>query len=152
MKILTYPHPALRKIAIPVKKLTCDLRADITQMLKTMDKFNGVGLAANQVGLLYNLFVARFEDNYPCVFINPILIRQERPIIIHEEMCLSLPGISKILKRSEKITIKAQNINGIRQPYNLRGLSARIAQHEIDHLHGQLIIDHKELEFKPTLV
>lgn len=152
MRILIYSHPALRKIAIPVKEFTRDLRADITQMLKTMDRADGVGLAANQVGLSYSLFIARFEDNNPWVFINPILIRQEQPIIIREETCLSLPGLSKLLKRSEKITIEARNIDGIRQLYNLRGLPARIAQHEIDHLHGQLIIDHKELEFKPTLV
>ena len=99
-----------------------------------------VGLAAPQVGESIQVFVIRWE-NQDLVLINPRIIFRSRNKVSAEEGCLSLPGISVNVKRSDKIDIEAYNEKGIIMRMTLEGWLARIFQHEFDHLNGILIID-----------
>ena len=145
LEIIHYPHPTLRHVSKPLKRVDAELRAMIAEMFELMYKHEGVGLAANQVDLPYRLFVANpsgdpADKEAECVFINPVIVKgsgQEE----HEEGCLSIPGVYGPVTRKERITVQAYNLAGEEIAGELDGLFARIVQHETDHLDGQLFID-----------
>jgi peptide deformylase len=126
-------------------RVDAELRAMIAEMFELMYAHEGVGLAANQVDLPYRLFIANPEGDRAAkgaehVFINPVLFKgtgqAER-----EEGCLSIPGVYAPVTRNERIHIQAYNLAGEEINAELSGLPARIVQHEVDHLDGQLFID-----------
>ncbi len=143
LKILNYPHPALRQTAQPVPELTDQVRQVALRMLQLMHEAPGVGLAAPQVGINWCLFVSNHtqdpEDDL--VFINPTLSEPSKETVEFEEGCLSLPEIRGAVRRPAGITIEALNLKG--KPFKMTSdeLPARIWQHEYDHLKGVLIID-----------
>ncbi len=144
LKIVQYPHPALRHVSKPLKRVDAELRETIAQMFKLMYEAKGVGLAANQVDLPYRLFVVNLQSD-PAkaeeqVFINPVLSRPKGSAEA-EEGCLSLPGLYAQVKRSEKITVDAYNLAGEPVHFEADGLLARVLQHETDHINGKLFID-----------
>jgi peptide deformylase len=145
LQIIQYPHPTLRHLSKPLKRVDTDLRSLVAEMFELMYAHEGVGLAANQVDLPYRLFVTNVEGKREAneaerVFINPVL-SGGRGQHEDEEGCLSIPGIYAPVTRNETIRVEAYDLAGneIREEYD--GLMARILQHETDHLDGTLFID-----------
>ncbi len=137
--------PVLREEAEAVENIDGELINQIDRMIKTMYKAKGLGLAANQVGLLKRVFiidVLQKEDGkpHPEIYINPEILEKEGEIE-HEEGCLSIPGYYAKVKRAEKIYIKALDKEGNPFERELTGLHAIAFQHELDHLDGILFID-----------
>ncbi len=145
LQIIHYPHPTLRHVSKPLKRVDAELREIVRQMFELMYAAQGVGLAANQVDLPYRLFVANLksdpdEPGEEHVFINPV-IRRPKGLVEGEEGCLSIPGVYGPVKRAETVQIEAYTPSGERIEQTLEGLFARVAQHEVDHLDGVLFID-----------
>lgn len=143
MRELVYiPDPALYKVCEPVVKFSTDLRVLIADMRRVISKYNGVGLAAPQVGsdqrvLLY-MPINSFEDLSRCarVLVNPEITAQSETTNDDWEGCLSSPGIQANITRADWIEVKAKDMAGKDIKARLEKLSARIVQHEIDHLNG----------------
>jgi peptide deformylase len=145
LQVIHYPHLALRHRSKPIKKVDAELRVLVAEMFELMYEHEGVGLAANQVGLPYRLFVSnpqadRDSKETEQVFINPV-IRSGKGLAEAEEGCLSIPGVHAHVLRKDTVRIQAYDLAGNELNLNLDELPARIAQHEIDHLDGVLFID-----------
>ena len=144
LELLEYPHPALLRRARPIVRIDDDLCRAVEQMFEIMYEAVGVGLAANQVGLPYRLFVVNLEANpesgEELVFINPTLSRP-RGTAVQEEGCLSLPGLRMDVRRPEKVVLDAWTLDGEQVHLDLDGFLARVVQHEFDHLEGRLFTD-----------
>jgi len=147
LKILKYPDPILRKTAEPVKAISKEVFELVDNMIETMLKEEGVGLAATQVGSLLRIFTLNTtpheEQAKPVVFINPVILKQEGEVV-EEEGCLSFPELYLKIKRSEWVQLQAKNLYNEDLVYETSRLLARAVQHEIDHLNGVLIIDHPD--------
>jgi len=113
----------------------------IKKMKSTLNKSGGVGLAAPQVGINKNLILVK-PENKIYVFINPVITYFSSEKTIEEEGCLSVPHIFLKINRSKNISLKARDESGKSLDLNIDGYSARIIQHEVDHLLGKLIIDY----------
>lgn len=147
MKIIQYPHPALRQKCEKVKNPTDPaIQQFILDMTKTMRANDGAGLAAPQVGKNIQICLAEVE-NEVFTLINPEIKNLSGKELSAEEGCLSFPGKFLPVKRYEKIKVKAYDSNGKKQIIRARGLLARIFQHEIGHLNGELFVD-KAVEYK----
>ncbi len=146
MKIYEIPEPVLRQKAEKVDAVDDSIRHTLTDMLETMYAGNGVGLAANQVGLLKRLVVIDCapdgEEPDPIKMVNPKIIVHSDNKILHNEGCLSLPREYADVERWETVTVQYIDENGIEQTRNADGLLAIAMQHEIDHLDGILFIDY----------
>ncbi len=144
MEIVILGHPALREKAEPVKDINGELKEFIDKMAETMYKAKGLGLAANQVGVLRRVFIIDIsqKEGKPKleVYINPEILSAEGHTT-YEEGCLSIPGYYSKVDRYAKIYIKAYDINGNPFERELTGLHAIAFQHEYDHLNGILFID-----------
>jgi peptide deformylase len=145
LEIIHYPHPTLRHVSKPLKRVDAELRQMVAEMFELMYKHEGIGLAANQVDLPYRVFVCNVsgdpkDKDSESVFINPVILKgsgqHER-----EEGCLSIPGVYSPVIRKEKISVQAYNMAGEEITGEIDGLFARCVQHEIDHLDGRLFID-----------
>jgi len=143
LPILTHPDPRLRLKTKPVTVFDGKLQTLIDDLFETMYAAPGVGLAANQCGVLLRLSVMDCSDDktQPKVLINPeILSTDERQEM--EEGCLSVPDIRDTVQRYNKLRVRALDRNG--QPFEMdcEGLEAQCVQHEIDHLDGKLYVDY----------
>jgi peptide deformylase len=145
MKIVKYPHPALRYKSKPLTMIDKEVRLQAERMLALMYEAKGLGLAANQVAWPFQLLVMNeladpLQKEHEHVVINPVIIEEEG-WQEGEEGCLSFPELFQKVRRRKKVTAQAYNLQG--QPVNITcsELAARVLQHEIDHLHGQLFID-----------
>ncbi len=143
--IITYPDPVLRKEARPVHSFDAGLRRLVQDMVTTMYEAPGVGLAANQIGVLQQIVVVDIskEENGRdhIVLINPVISGGEGSVI-GEEGCLSVLEYQAKVERFQKIQVNALDLNGRKQCFTAEDRFARIIQHEVDHLHGKLFIDH----------
>lgn len=172
LSIVTYPDKILKRKASPVKLYGADeiastheIKKLIVQMMNTMYKNQGIGLAAPQIGISKRIIVvetatnpretAKEKSGKPLAFLNPIITKKSGKSIVEEEGCLSLPGMFVRVKRPENIELVCQTPEGKTVNISAGGLTARIFQHEIDHLNGKLIIDHlnlfKKLKLKKQL-
>ena len=146
MKIYEIPEPVLRQKAEKVAEVNAAIRKTLDDMLETMYKGNGVGLAANQVGLLKRLVVidcaGNDEEPAPIKMVNPEIIAHSDNKILHNEGCLSLPREYADVERWETVTVRYLDENGKEQTLETDGLLAIAMQHEIDHLDGILFIDY----------
>lgn len=135
--IRTEGDPILNKVCKPVKEMTDRTRELIEDMFDTMYDGNGVGLAANQVGILKQIVVIDVEDGNQYVLINPEIISEEGTQT-GQEGCLSVPEMSGTVTRPQKVTVRAFDEN--MQEFELTGedLLARAICHECDHLKGRL--------------
>lgn len=149
--IVVYGSPVLRKKAPPITADYPNLKKFVADMFETMEKSDGIGLAAPQVGKSVRLFVidaSALSDEHPELegfrkaFINPQIIESSEEISNYNEGCLSLPTIREDLQRpsSIKISYVDEDFNAFEETYE--GIVARIIQHEYDHLDGILLIDH----------
>ena len=153
LKVLTYPEKSLLKPSVNVDNINDDIKQLIQDMGETMFEAPGVGLAAPQVGvnkriIVYDVNTAVKNDdenkdlkNEFRALINPEIIDASGSIVSKEEGCLSVLDYKADVKRYEKVTVKAVNIDGKKLEFNVEGIPAIIMQHEIDHLDGILFID-----------
>jgi len=144
MEVVHYGDPILRKVCKPVKDFT-NLSSLIDDMFDTMYEENGIGLAANQVGIDMNLFIIDISDideegESIHIFVNGEIINSSGESWF-EEGCLSIPDVRLDVKRPEFIKFKYQDETGREHTKNIDGLLARAIQHEIDHLNGIFIVD-----------
>ncbi|MDA1232577.1 MAG: peptide deformylase [Planctomycetota bacterium] len=145
LEIVLHPHPALRWKSKEISKIDADLRAMVDEMFELMYDARGIGLAANQVGLPYRLFVInptgdKDDKDQEFVFINPQITRKNGSET-DEEGCLSLPEIFGPVTRATKIVIDAFDLDGQQFELELEDLPARVVQHEYDHVEGVMFTD-----------
>jgi len=145
LTIVRYPHPALRRKSEDVDAFDGRLRMLADNLLRSMYAAgDGIGLAAPQVGvnlrvMVYNPKPATTEDE--TVFVNPKIVEYGGLGDIKTESCLSFPGMRGPVKRAKWIRVEAVDVNGVAFARKIRGVEARIFQHEYDHLDGKLYID-----------
>lgn len=144
LPILKYPDPLLKEPAQPVIRFDSELQTLVEDMAETMYAAPGVGLAANQVGVLLRLFIIDIagedEPSDLKVFVNPELV-ELTGTQIYEEGCLSFPGASEEIKRAARVRVRAQDVKGEAFELEADGLLAVAIQHENDHINGVLMID-----------
>jgi|GEM_PF-17692 len=167
-KVLNYPHVLLRKKSHPVEKFTPDLKKFAEAMSDTMYAYEGIGLAAPQVGILKRFIVvdvSHYLENtdlkdwhgsievkldgkvaplkFPLWLVNPVVAKSEGEVDFPHDGCLSLPGVSKGgTKRAKWIELRAQTVDGQDLVISCDGIMSICLQHELDHLEGVLFIDH----------
>ena len=144
LNLRTLPDPVLRQKARRVTKIDDALQKLIDDMIDTMRDASGVGLAANQVGVLQKIVVIEIpEEEEVRVLINPEITRREGERLV-EEGCLSIPGYRGELTRSLKVRARALDRDGNAMRIKADGLLAQALEHETDHINGTLYIDHLE--------
>ena len=148
MELTKIPNPIHEKTCAPLKaaQLKAGAHAElIASMKKDMLAYNGIGLAANQVGKDLALFVIderlAHEHKVPSVYANPEITEYGKEADDMEEGCLSIPGMWAPIHRAKKIMFKAFDEHGVRIKFRARGMLARVLQHETDHLNGLTIKD-----------
>ena len=142
-EIRLYGDPALREMCRPVEAVDDEVRALIDDLLETMYEADGIGLAAPQVGVPLRVFVydVRDPELEPGALINPEIVSAVGSVK-EEEGCLSIPGLTELVERSERILIRGLDAEGEPVEFDAEGLLSRCLQHEKDHLDGILFIDH----------
>ena len=152
--ILAYGNPILKQTSSKVDTKNDDILPLIEDMWETMYNANGVGLAAPQIGVLKQIFIADFEyfqeeesfikseiDKLQKVFINPIITDEFGDDFIFSEGCLSIPDISEEVIRKNNLTIEFLDEKFNQNKITCSGIIARVIQHEYDHLKGILFTD-----------
>ena len=159
LEIVKYGKPVLRAKGVPAQKGDPKFEKLAADMLETMENANGVGLAAQQIGIPVQLAVIDvrdvedrpstmeiggeqipLEDHMPLILLNPALeLGEEQESGL--EGCLSFPEVTGEIMRSIRVKVKAQHLNGSPVQFEATGLLARALQHEVDHLNGILFID-----------
>ena len=143
--ILTFPDPVLRQKAKKVTRFDDELKQLAADMGETMYDAPGIGLAANQIGVLLQIVVVDIslpDDRKKFIaLINPV-ISGDAGSVTDEEGCLSVIDYTSNVKRFRKIKVTAQDLEGKPMEFIAEERFARVIQHEVDHLHGKLFIDH----------
>jgi peptide deformylase len=145
MKIVLYPHPALRAKARPLTTIDNKVREHAARMLELMYEAKGLGLAATQVALPYRLLVMNLsgdpqQGDQEGVHINPVIL-ERKGSVDDEEGCLSFPGLYAKVRRAKTVKVQSYNLEGKLIEQTVSDLAARCWQHEVDHLDGVLFID-----------
>ena len=148
-RIYIIGEPILRKQTLAVEKITQAEREFFDEMLKVMRRANGIGLAANQVGIDKQMCVIALEDKV-WKLANPRIIKKKGQEVF-EEGCLSIPGVTVKVKRAREITCQALDENSRLIEFEAGDLLSRAIQHEVDHLMGKLIIDYASVWQKVAL-
>ena len=143
LNILEFPDPRLTTVANEVETFDEALKKLVQDMTETMYSARGIGLAATQVNIHKRLLVLDVSEDQdqPRVYINPKITGSEGEQV-HEEGCLSVPGIYANVKRADSITVQAQDLEGNTFEEQAEGLHAVCIQHEMDHLIGKLFVDY----------
>ncbi len=143
LKIVKYPEPVLQQPGEPVTEFDAELRKFVADMFETMYASQGIGLAAQQVGVAKRITVIDLsqgkDPEQKLVLINPEIIHREGKQY-EEEGCLSFPEIREKISRAAKVSVRAQDAHGKWFEMDGEELLARAFQHEIDHLDGVLFI------------
>jgi peptide deformylase len=141
MQILTHPNPVLATRADEVDPTTdSDLRQLVRRMAEAMYEHEGIGLAAPQLGIHKRLIVFDIDDELAAIC-NPVIVKRSEDLVVDDEGCLSVPGISVPIERNVSIVCEGLSIDGARIVLEVQDLVARVVQHEIDHLDGVIILD-----------
>ena len=144
LDIAKYGHPVLNKKCKSVSQFS-DIQLVIENMFDSMYEAEGIGLAANQIGLNMNLFIIDVthtdETDDTHVFINSEILAYNGEKTFFQEGCLSLPGIALDVQRPEKVVLKYQTMDQKWHEDEFEGLLSRAIQHEMDHLNGVFIVD-----------
>lgn len=160
LKIHYYGDPILRKHCEPIAEITDAIRKLAQDMIETMNKSNGCGLAAPQVGYPIRLFVLRdyqIQDDgqwvltEPKVYINPQLSDPGEILLTDTEGCLSLPGLRLEIDRPNTIVVQATDLAGNTFTETVDGYNARIRMHENDHINGVLFIDRVDVSTRKKI-
>ncbi|MEP0545506.1 MAG: peptide deformylase [Rhodothermales bacterium] len=158
LPIYPYGSPILREETIPIEADSPALQQLIDDMVETMHAASGIGLAAPQIGRRERLFVvdlsAMAEDlmeelgeippwaRAPMAFINPEIVEEDEGVCEYEEGCLSIPDIRELVARPDRVRVRFLDRDFTEHDIVAGGILARVIQHELDHLHGVLFIDH----------
>lgn len=152
LPIYTYGQPVLRKVAEEITPDYPDLEQLIANMYDTLERSEGIGLAAPQVGFAIRLVVINLDlisdelpqyKGYSKTFINPHIVEtDDKEMIAMEEGCLSLPGIHESVKRPDRIRVTYLDDQFQAHDEWVDGYLARVMQHEFDHLEGRVFVDH----------
>jgi peptide deformylase len=153
LPIVAYGNPILRKQAQPLNQDYPNLKELIDNMYETMYAADGVGLAAPQIDLSLQLVVIGFRpydektDTYGPederhTLINPEILESKGDMEYFNEGCLSIPDIHEDVLRPNTIVLRYYDENWQEHTEEIKGMFARVAQHEIDHLHGKVFTDH----------
>ena len=142
-QIRQYGDPVLRMRARDVTSFDEDLKRLVARMGQLMHDARGVGLAATQVGILQRVFVFQKdkEDDQVLAVVNPVITERSDETETDDEGCLSLQGVTVPVERNLRVTLEGKDPEGKDLRIELEGHSARVVQHELDHLDGTLIID-----------
>lgn len=139
--IVHLPDPRLRERSRPVEKFDDELRTLVTDMIDTMHDAEGIGLAAVQIGVHLRVAVMEVDENPRRVMVNPEYEAIGEPMEL-DEGCLSVPGVRDVTKtRSDRVRVRAQDLDGKWYEFEAEGLEAACVQHECDHIDGRLYID-----------
>ena len=150
------PDPCLRRKTVRIRKVRPELHELAREMLRTMHDHRGVGLAANQVGLMEKITVIQSQHmTEPLVLINPEIVYREGERQVTEG-CLSIPEREELVTRSTRIKVRATGLDGRQIKVSAEDLLAQIIEHETDHLDGVLYTDHvwraKNPPLTPTII
>lgn len=144
LSIIHFPHPVLRHKSRPIARVDARLRQFAAEMLELMYENEGVGLAANQVGLPIRMFVANQSgergEGAELVVINPVIDRPKGNES-DKEGCLSVPGLYAQVKRPKTVRLQGYDLQGKELNLELSGFLSRVVQHEVDHLDGVMFFD-----------
>ena len=143
LKILQYPEERLHTIAKPVPVVNDAIRKLAADMAETMYAAPGVGLAATQVDVHQQVIIMDISDTHDSllVLINPEIIASSGESV-QEEGCLSVPGIYEKVRRAERVTVRALDLQGKIFTLEADGFLATCVQHEIDHLKGRVFVEY----------
>jgi len=141
MFIITLGNELLRQKAQKIEKIDDEIVKLSQDMIKVLDRDNGIGVAGPQIGIMKRIFVVKVNDEENLTFINPSILETSIKTAKYEEGCLSIPGIYSSVARPESIKVQAWNEKG--RPFTIEadGILARVIQHEYDHLEGVLFLD-----------
>lgn len=146
LDILTYPDRFLTYTPRPVENIDGELQEQIKNMVETMYNAPGVGLAATQVGFNGSLIVfdpeTEKKNGLYRVLINPKIVDSHGEILSEDEGCLSVPGFRSNVRRARSVLVEGLDEDGKPVSIEADGFLSILLQHEIDHLQGQLFIDH----------
>lgn len=159
LPIYPYGHPILRLETEPIAHDSPALQTLLDDMIETMHNASGIGLAAPQVGRRERVFVADLSAiaddieqelgeapdwaRHPLVFINPEIVDEDEDALCdYEEGCLSIPDLRELVTRPDVVRVRYRDRHFEEQEIEAKGALARVIQHELDHLHGVLFIDH----------
>lgn len=143
LPVLTSEIPSLRTVSVPVSRADLPsprIDALVKDLIETMKKERGVGIAAPQVGVNERVIIVETDDGIKA-FVNPEIIERSSRTVDSEEGCLSVPGVYGIVKRARDIVLHASLPDGTEVQTPVKGFPAIIFQHEIDHLDGILFVD-----------
>lgn len=141
---IPWPDKRLRTAAAPVDAITDDIRAIWADMVDTMDAMPGVGLAANQIGVLLRLAVVDASEarGQAVLMANPVVLHASVQLRDHDEASPNLPGVWAKIQRPRAVTVEFLNNTGEIKQKDFVGLWATSVQHQIDHLNGKMYFDH----------
>ena len=140
-QIRQYPDPVLRLTAREVDEFDDDLSGLVARLTALMEDANGVGLAATQIGVLRRVFVFHEDEERVTAVVNPHIADASEEEVTDDEGCLSLQGVLVPVARAGSVVLEGRDPEGAELRLVLADLPARVAQHELDHLDGVLIID-----------
>lgn len=147
--IRAYGDPVLREECEEIETITDEVKALVADMFETMDASDGVGLAAPQIGKNLRLFVIdstafkdESEQGIRTAFLNPEILDEEGDEWAFEEGCLSIPEVREDVMRQPEVKLRFTSLDGEMKEQTFKGLTARVIQHEYDHIEGVLFIDH----------
>ncbi len=139
--IVVWPNKILSQPTKPVTEFGPALDALLAEMEEAMHEAEGIGIAANQIGVgLRVAWVGRGDGTF-FEIVNPTILSRERPVGLSEG-CLSVPGENEVCPRHEKVRVKYQDRAGAWYELEAEGRVAHVLQHEIDHLDGRVYVDH----------
>ena len=146
-QVRQYPDPALRMRANEVSEFDQGLAQLVERLEHLLHDANGLGLAATQIGVLQRVFVFQPDpETEPVALVNPAFTETSDERVADDEGCLSLQGVVIPVERHERVTVEGKSPTGEDVRLELEGLPARVAQHELDHLDGILILDRTTAE------
>jgi len=140
MNLLYYPNISLTTYCHEVKTFDHGIHIVLDNMKRIMEEANGMGLAANQVGLDLRVFIMKDLKGKIWEFVNPVIIFED-DVQYEDEGCLSFPGVVVQVKRSKQVSVKAQDRNGEWFHIGAYGKEAVCIQHEMEHLNGQTFLN-----------
>lgn len=144
--IVVWPDPRLREQTKPIVEITDEIRTLYRDLVDTMYAYDGVGIAAVQIGVPLKMFLvdavcAGRGEGDPVAYINPEIIELSGPKVRMDEGCLSFPGIYVPIERPAVAHFRAMGLDGKHFEDSGDGLFGRCMQHELDHLTGKLMVD-----------
>jgi peptide deformylase len=135
LKLVDHNNPILHNRVEEFDPESIDMKQTIDDMFETMYHYKGIGLSANQVGLPYRIFIMGTPET-ELVFINPVIRSLSKEQEAADEGCLTHPGLYVKIKRSTEVRLFHSNLHGESRALTYKGMTARIIQHEMDHLEG----------------